>query len=101
MEKAKQEKDPTEVAYWAEYYRQHPDAGGVGAVYPDSRCTPADSRATVPPPPPDLERDYTKAPPQKRYQTVEQKFDESAEAKRMQREHLLEHGWDTFGAANW
>jgi hypothetical protein len=54
-----------------------------------------------PPPLPDLERDYTKAPEQQRYRTLtaEEKFDGSAEAKRMQREHLESVGWDSFGGA--
>jgi hypothetical protein len=54
-----------------------------------------------PPPPPDLERDYTQAPPQQRYRTrtVEEQFDHSDEARRMQRQHLDENGWDGFGGA--
>jgi hypothetical protein len=58
-----------------------------------------------PEPPPDYEREYTKAPEQQRYaparlraSSVEEQFDRSEESRRMQREHLLSEGWESFGS---
>jgi hypothetical protein len=44
---------------------------------------------------------YLTPVPQTRYRTVEEQFDNSEEARRLQREHLLENGWESFGGANW
>jgi PBSX family phage terminase large subunit len=54
-----------------------------------------------PPPPPDFEKDYLTPVPQTRYRTVEEQFDNSEEARRLQSEHLHECGWESFGGANW
>jgi hypothetical protein len=62
-----------------------------------------------PEPPPDYERDYKRAPEQQRYAparlraSVEEQFDQSDEARRLNRQHLLDNtfdtGWSGFGAA--
>jgi hypothetical protein len=54
-----------------------------------------------PPPPVDYETDYSKAPPQKRYQSVEQRFDESEEARRLNHEHLWDNTFESFGNSGW
>jgi hypothetical protein len=51
---------------------------------------------------PDPETNYATPVPQQRYRkyrTVEEEFDHSEEAKRMQRQHLFEEGWESFGGA--
>jgi hypothetical protein len=54
-----------------------------------------------PVPVPDYEMDYTKAPAQQRYKSVEQRFDESDEARRLNREHLWDNTFDSASGASW
>jgi hypothetical protein len=42
-----------------------------------------------------------KAPPQKRYQTVEQQFDDSDEARQLNRRHLWDNTFESFGNSGW
>jgi hypothetical protein len=54
-----------------------------------------------PEPAPDYERDYTKAPVQQRYKTVEERYDESDEARRLNHQHLWDNTFDSASGANW